>query len=170
MSFITAMLGIVAGWFLLSQKAGADINDGDAGMTDNEINFNVPDTRGFRNNNPGNIEFSERNNWKGQTGTDGRYATFSDMKFGIRAIGRTLNSYTSRHGLKTIRGMITRWAPDFENNTKSYISAVSQRTGLDPDRELSGSDHLLVVEAIIHHENGSQPFPLSYISEALAIG
>ena len=167
---LNILVVVGAGLIALALVPRATGSTGGGQVSDEEVNFNVPDTRGFRNNNPGNIEFSERNNWKGQTGTDGRYATFSDMKFGIRAIGRTLNSYTSRHGLKTIRGIITRWAPDFENNTKSYISAVSQRTGLDPDRELSGSDHLLIVEAIIHHENGSQPFPLSYISEALAIG
>ena len=167
---LNILVVVGAGLIALALVPRATGSTGGGQVSNEEINLNVPDTRGFRNNNPGNIEFSERNNWKGQTGTDGRYATFSDMKFGIRAIGRTLNSYTSRHGLKTIRAIITRWAPDFENNTKSYISAVSQRTGLDPDRELSGSDHLLIVEAIIHHENGSQPFPLSYISEALAIG
>ena len=147
----------------------ASASTGGRKVTDEQIDFALPDTRGFRNNNPGNIEFSERNNWNGQTGTDGRYSTFSDMKFGIRAIGKILNSYSSRYGLNTIRGVINRWAPDDENNTVSYVSAVSQRTGIDADGKLSGVDYLLVVEAIIHHENGSQPFPLEYISEALAL-
>ncbi|WP_160314734.1 hypothetical protein [Photobacterium swingsii] len=32
---------------------------------------------GIRNKNPLNIEYNERNNWKGQTGRNGRFCTFS---------------------------------------------------------------------------------------------
>ena len=138
-------------------------------MSDDEINFSLPDVRGFRNNNPGNIEFSESNPWVGQTGTDGRYATFSHMKFGIRAIGKTLNTYASRYGIRTIRGIIDRWAPEFENNTESYIRSVAQTVGVSPDAQLTGGDYIAVVAGIIKHENGSQPFPLDYIAEAMAI-
>lgn len=47
---------------------------------------------GLRNNNPGNIEAGS-NPWEGQTGSDGRFATFATPEHGIRALGKNLLSY-----------------------------------------------------------------------------
>ena len=164
-----AIIALLLGLFAFSSKPAVAATTRGRRMSDAEINFSLPDVRGFRNNNPGNIEFSELNPWVGQTGTDGRYATFSHMKFGIRAIGKTLNTYAARYGIRTIRGIIDRWAPDFENDTNSYVNSVAQTAGVSPDAILSGGDYIAVVAGIIKHENGSQPFPLDYIAEAMAI-
>ena len=131
----------------------------------------LPDTRGFRNNNPGNIEYNPANNWVGQTGSDGRYAIFSKMRFGIRAIGKLLDTYHNRHGLNTIRGIVSRWAPHNENDTAAYIESVAQYTGFGVDDPLyfgSADDKALLVNAIIRHENG-QDLPFTLVNEGLAL-
>lgn len=113
--------------------------------------------RGIRNNNPGNIE-DRGEAWKGLTGNDGRYIIFEHVEFGIRAINRILNTYASKHGLNTIRGVVDRWAPDFENDTASYIISVSRRVGIGPDAQLTAAHRVELIKAIIYHENGQQPY------------
>jgi len=124
--------------------------------------------RGIRNNNPGNIEDSGTD-WKGYKGNDGRYVIFDHPEYGIRAMNRILNTYASKYGLRTIRGIIHRWAPPVENLTGSYVSAVSQRVGVGPDVELSGQHRADLIAAIIHHENGQQPYTAEAIARGMAL-
>ena len=49
---------------------------------------------------------------------------FTEMKWGYRALIRTLQNYRRRHGCQTIADFIRRWAPEHENNTSGYISRV----------------------------------------------
>ncbi|HAW0704371.1 TPA: hypothetical protein JLJ93_000128 [Escherichia coli] len=117
--------------------------------------------RGIRNNNPGNLEYSKTNPWSGQTGDDGRFAKFETPEHGIRALGRNLLSY-QRQGIDTVSDIINRWAPpEDNNNTPAYIKAVCEQLGVTPDQQLDASnpDTLKALcAAIIHHENGSQPY------------
>lgn len=126
-------------------------------------------TRGIDNNNPGNIEFSKSNPWEGQTGSDGRFAKFETPEHGIRALGRNLLSY-QRQGIDTVSDIINRWAPPDDNNdTAAYIKAVCAQLGVTADQPLDASnpDTLKALcAAIIHHENGSQP----YSDQQLATG
>ena len=46
------------------------------------------------------------------------------MKWGYRALIRTLQNYRYRHGCQTIADFIRRWAPPVENNTSGYINRV----------------------------------------------
>ncbi|EGO5187544.1 TPA: hypothetical protein ACNGZ1_002776 [Escherichia coli] len=117
--------------------------------------------RGIRNNNPGNLEYSKTNPWVGQTGDDGRFAKFETPEHGIRALGRNLMSY-QRQGIDTVSEIINRWAPPTDkNDTMSYIKAVCEQLGVSADDPLDASnpDTLKALcAAIIHHENGSQPY------------
>jgi len=117
--------------------------------------------RGIDNNNPGNLEFSQSNPWEGQTGSDGRFAKFETPEHGIRALGRNLISY-QRQGYDTVSDIITRWAPPEDNNdTAAYIKAVCAQVGVTADQKIdvSNPDTLKKLSAaIIHHENGDQPF------------
>ncbi|MFT2255511.1 hypothetical protein [Escherichia coli] len=117
--------------------------------------------RGIRNNNPGNLEYSKTNPWVGQTGDDGRFAKFETPEHGIRALGRNLMSY-QRQGIDTVSEIINRWAPPTDkNDTISYIKAVCEQLGVSADEPLDASnpDTLKALcAAIIHHENGSQPY------------
>lgn len=80
-------------------------------------------TLGVRNNNPLNIRFSPMNNWKGQTGSNHGFCTFADIELGFRAALVLLRNYV-RRGLNTPALVVKTWAPENENDTKSYIEHV----------------------------------------------
>ncbi len=125
------------------------------------------DARGIRNNNPGNLEFSNSNPWQGQAGSDGRFAKFETPEHGIRALGRNLLSY-QRQGIDTVSDIINRWAPPEDNNdTGAYIQAVCAQLGVGPDQQINASDPQTLnalCAAIIKHENGNQPYSNDQIS------
>ena len=118
-------------------------------------------TRGERNNNPGNIrEFKhDGTHWLGERATDDdpAFEEFDTPTYGIRALALVLINYQRKHGLRTLRQIIDRWAPPNENNTGAYLEHVCQEVGVGPDETISmlTSDTLSkVVRAIIKHENG----------------
>ncbi len=88
--------------------------------------------RGMRNNNPLNIIKSEKINWQGEVkpSTDPNFAQFETLEYGLRAAFKLLRTYYTKHGCKTITQIISRWAPETENQVVAYIKAVSQRTGI----------------------------------------
>lgn len=90
---------------------------------DMSTNPNLP--RGYRNNNPLNIRYSEQNNWLGKVtpNTDGAFEQFSDMAYGYRAALYLLRKYI-RNGENTISRIIQKWAPPAENYTQNYIDHV----------------------------------------------
>lgn len=117
--------------------------------------------RGIRSNNPGNLRATGER-WQGQTGADGGFVTFDSPQAGVRALARTLMTYQDRHGLNTVEGIIGRWAPPRENNTPAYVLAVARAMGIEPTAELNVHDPATMrrlVEAIVRHENGQQPYP-----------
>lgn len=89
------------------------------------------ESRGIRNCNPGNIRLS-KDKWKGlrEKQEDKSFFQFIEMKWGYRALLRTLQTYNRKHGCKTIAEIISRWAPDNENNTSSYINNVCRDLGV----------------------------------------
>lgn len=114
--------------------------------------------RGLRNNNPGNIRRSS-DIFQGEKtpGSDQAFKQFETMAYGYRAIFKILASYSRRHQLHTIRGMIGRWAPANENNTSAYVSLVSSYSGIPADAPLDVQDPALmipVVAAMSRVENG----------------
>lgn len=116
--------------------------------------------RGIRNNNPGNIRKSDTP-WQGlaadQSG-DPDFATFATPVDGIRALARTLITYQDKHHLRTVRAIISRWAPPMENPTEGYIDAVCEALGVGPNDELDLHTYAHLeplVRAIIRHECGN---------------
>lgn len=137
-------------------------------------NFNT-DTRplGIRNNNPGNIEPDKRSNWIGATGVNGRFLTFSEPLYGLRAMARNLANQKRLYGLNTIRNMLYKYAPPEDNNdTASYIAFVESKSGYDAREEIDFEDeHVLlnVMKAMIRMENGENPYSDELIQHAIAI-
>ncbi|VVS90782.1 structural protein [Desulfoluna spongiiphila] len=116
-------------------------------------------TRGIRNNNPGNIRHGD--NWDGlaKVQPDPAFCLFKTPEYGIRAMARVLTNYQRRHGIKTVRGIITRWAPPKENDTAAYVDHVAQVVGVDPDQPLVVTEVLpRLIPVIIKHENGQMPY------------
>ena len=119
-----------------------------------------PMPRGIRNNNPLNLEHVPTIRWDGElVPDDGNYCRFKDPVKGLRAGMIELHNYMLLHGLDTIRGLITRWAPPEENATNSYIEYVSAECGIKPDYPLEWFlDIIPVTKAMVHFENGVQPY------------
>ena len=136
-------------------------------------------SRGIRNNNPGNIDYNKNNQWRGQisietSAINPRFAKFDTPENGIRALAKLLLNYQRLHGLKTVREIINRWAPPVENITSAYVKAVAAACEVNADEVIYLRDRKLLkhmVVAIIKHENGSQPYSdfviATGISEAL---
>lgn len=116
---------------------------------------NLP--RGIRNRNPGNIRRG-KTRYKGETqGCDAAFKSFATMQWGYRAIFVLLHTYAVRYGLRTIRGMISRYAPPEENDTRNYVNTVAALSKTDADRlidTLRAEDMIPIVEAISRVENG----------------
>jgi hypothetical protein len=136
-------------------------------------------SRGIRNQNPGNLRRS-KDRWQGLSAqqTDPEFFTFDSPIYGIRALARVLIVYHDRRfaedgsAIDTIEEIIARWAPPNENDTGAYIRAVVKRTGFAPGEalDLHRHDHLRpLVEAIIRHENGAQPYSGAEIDKALSL-
>lgn len=136
-------------------------------------------SRGYRNRNPGNIDYVESNKWQGQIGREDpplngsrpRFAKFSTHEFGIRALAALLTTYQDRHGLRTIGGIINRWAPGSENDTAAYARHVSLLTGrgvMEPLDLHRHEDMAPLVAAIITHELGGNPYDQTVIDRGLA--
>ena len=87
--------------------------------------------RGIRNCNPGNIRIT-KDKWQGlrEVQEDKEFFQFKAMKWGYRAMIRTLQNYRKRHGCETIADFIRRWAPPTENETDKYVDFVCKWSGL----------------------------------------
>ena len=132
----------------------------------------MSEPRGIRNNNPLNIRLS-KDKWQGQINAnvndndnnsslkgEAVFCQFYTMEYGWRAAFVILcRTYYGKYGLKTIRDIVSRWAPAKENNTEAYIRHVSDYTGIAPNKVLgSPQEHptqwLLIGYAMAVVENG----------------
>lgn len=132
------------------------------------VNSNLP--RGLRNNNPLNIRYNKANNWDGQTGSDGAFCQFSSMYYGLRAAGKLLKTYATKYNAATIEAIIARWAPQSENDTKSYIQFVVMKTGLASNKVLKKEDYPILANAMIYLENGQNPLSMADITKGIYAG
>lgn len=126
--------------------------------------------RGLRNNNPLNIRHSN-SAWIGasENQKDDAFVTFDSPQYGIRAAFIIISNYAKRYGLVSVRGIISRWAPSTENDTESYIKGVSRALGVS-DTEILHSDHYpYLIAEMINHENGFNPYTLTFINESMKL-
>lgn len=114
--------------------------------------------RGLRNNNPGNIRINS-DMFRGEVrpSRDKSFKQFESVVYGYRAMFKILQNYHTRYALTTIRQMITRWAPEKENNTAAYIEAVSDYAGISADDPININDReqmIRIVAGMSKVENG----------------
>lgn len=118
-------------------------------------------SRGLDNCNPGNIRHSKvRYEGEVQPSQDVAFKQFRSLAWGYRAMFVLLDTYRIRYGLRSIREMISRYAPASENNTEAYIAAVCSLTGIGADEPLDTRlkrDMIPVVAAMSKVENGVLP-------------
>ncbi|MBQ4860347.1 virion protein [Pseudoalteromonas sp. MMG013] len=130
--------------------------------------INTDKPRGIRNNNPLNIK--QGDNWLGLTGLDGPFIIFESYTHGLRAAGRILRTYVTRYNINSISAIVTRWAPSSENDTQGYIKFVTKKTGIDENKALERGDYPHVLGAMIHMENGQQPYDIADIRKGFEWG
>lgn len=118
--------------------------------------------RGVRNNNPGNIDRTSVA-WQGEdrsaaaVARERRFCVFTTPEAGFRALAKTLLTYQRKHGLRTVKEIINRWAPPVENNTAAYIHRVADEVGVGGTEIISLTRPVTLfrlVRAIARHENG----------------
>lgn len=117
--------------------------------------------RGIRNNNPLNIRLGA-SKWQGLSpaGTDPDFCTFTGPEYGIRAAAKLIQTYGEKYGLHSLREIINRWAPPSENDTTSYMTAVSIWSGINADDPVDASDYQSMynlLRAMTRMENGPPP-------------
>ena len=128
---------------------------------------------GIRSNNPGNI-INNGIEWKGLADHQfGKFYRFKDAKWGIRAMRKVLDTYKNKHLHNTVSGIISRWAPEADNNdTGSYIRFVSNKLQVGPKEPIdTNNDDVMVglISAIIEMENGFSPYGIEFIKKAINI-
>lgn len=123
--------------------------------------------RGIRNNNPLNIRWNGSTNWRGMTGADNNgFVVFDTPENGIRAATRILKSYANR-GIFTLESIISAWAPSTENNTKAYIQHAASELKINRFDRVNEEQYAQLIEVMIKHENGTQPYSSDTIESGI---
>ena len=127
--------------------------------------------RGVRLNNPCNIRLSSAP-WQGKIvpSKDTAFEQFDTAVDGIRAGAKILVNYNQLDGLSTISQFIARWAPSDENDTGAYVSDVCAITAAQPDEPydvLDAGKLGSLLTAIVHHENGYDPYDPQTVNQAV---
>lgn len=118
-------------------------------------------------NNPGNLRNTSIK-WGGEvTLPSDTFESFDTIENGIRAMYANLQAYANLHNIRTIRGIINRWAPATDgNNVNNYISRVVNETGIGADDQLSMFDYPKVIVAMSKVE-ATYPVQLDTVKKAL---
>lgn len=121
--------------------------------------------RGIRNNNPLNIK--KGSPWRGLdlygTNRESTFCVFKKPRFGFRAAFVLLRKYYNTYKLRDISGIIRRWAPETENQTRAYINTVAIRVGKSPFDKLPPPSYshmdvwVSIALAMCKVENGQVP-------------
>jgi len=90
----------------------------------------------------------------------------SSYEEGIKSMDDNLRVYGTKHGINTLRGVISRYAPPQDkNDTERYINFVAQKTGLKPDQEIDLSNpavrHVISGPMILMEKGGKNIFGAS---------
>ncbi len=89
----------------------------------------------------------------GEIGVDTQgHVIFKDAAYSVRAGGIVLKTYEKKHKIKTVRGLVKRFA---EGNQEQYIKHICRELGVGPDEEFSFSARMPeLLKAMIRFETG----------------
>ena len=130
---------------------------------------------GLTLNNPGNLRATFSILWRGQVGAVNGFCCFDSLENGARAMAIDLMNAQVIHELDTVNQIISRYAPEVENNTTAYINAVCADMGVTQDQPLDLKDRgtlYSLCAAVWHHEQGQQadvPTLMAGVQRALGI-
>ena len=92
-------------------------------------------TRAWRNQNPGNLRYTQLSRDNGAIGTAGGFAVFPSVEKGRAALAELLRSDSYKN--LTIGRAIFVYAPPQENNTDLYKKQIQKMTGLNINTKIS---------------------------------
>lgn len=131
-------------------QVDTEVSDGKVTSSGNATSFpGEGKTKADRNNNPGNLTGDDK--WKGMVGKDGRFVQFQSYEMGSRALAKNLMNGAVG---KTIEDYVNKYAPNSENDTKSYINHVTKALGKEPGSVITNADVLPLMKVIAKHEGG----------------
>ena len=118
------------------------------------------ETRGWKNNNPLNLDYHKEIGWLGLATppSDGRFARFTTLAYGLRAGIVNARVYKRQHGIKTLGQYMSRFAPLGPENSAKYHDFVAQKSGhrLNDHIDLESREDLEpIMRAQISYENGT---------------
>ena len=126
-------------------------------------------TVGQRNNNFGNLRSNDP--FVGKIGSNG-YDIYDTPENGLRALARTLHTYGTKRGVKSISDLVDRYAPAGDNSTASranYKQLLANSLGVGVDDEIDiAAQRLPLMRGIIQFENGRQLASDDMIEAAIA--
>ncbi|MEG1688350.1 MAG: hypothetical protein RR308_01120 [Hafnia sp.] len=161
----------------VSDYASVQTNDIGADLNIGGKNAKV---RSFRNNNFGNL------NYVGQEGArledpnsngEARFAKFNTPEEGFRAMAHQLTLYsngkskaTGGKKLNSVEDIIKVYAPESENSTKDYISALSKKMGVESGQQLDMTNPEVMtqlIRGIATIEGGNPQVTDQFIKESI---
>ena len=83
-------------------------------------------------------------NWQGKTGVRKGFVEFETREYAIRAWLVLMRTYRHR-GCKTIRQIVTRFAPPKENSTEAYIDFVCRQLHYNENYELKADSTYILL-------------------------
>ena len=127
----------------------------------------------YRNYNPLNIRTTNIP-WEGKVGNNAGFETFSSPEYGYRAAAKNLYTYNERDGLNTTRELISKWAPNNENNTEAYVQKVAKDLDVDPDANLGNlKDNPALtknlMKSMTEHEGPQNNFTDAHVENGIAL-
>lgn len=129
------------------------------------------DPLSIRLNNPGAIRRSGVQ-WSGmRPEQNSPFVDFETPEDGIRAMSKLLDTYSAKHGLNTVSGILNRWVPPSENDTRGYAATVAKALGVAPDQPLDLSDPRVksaLMAAMARVEAGKAHYTQDQIMAALS--
>lgn len=106
---------------------------------------------GIENNNPGNIRFNKNNKWAGQDGQNKGFCKFSAPEYGVRAVYKIIDKKDG----KTVRQIISAYAPPSENSVDNYLKVVKRESGMNAGEVVNSKiEKEKLVRAILIMESG----------------
>ena len=109
----------------------------------------------------------------GQDGSDGRFIRFKTPEQGVQAAVEVLHVYRDKYGINTLEGIVNRWAPPSENNTRNYIAHMERRVGVSAGTALDLNDPNMVariIQAKGEMEGGTAQMQRTFTPQVIARG
>lgn len=114
----------------------------------------APRTLAQQNRNFANVKSLKNGQvWEGQIGTDKfGHAIFKHPAYSIRACALVLKSYERRHGIRTVKDLVYRFA---EGNREPYIKHLCEVLDVEPEEKISLTRRLPeLLRGIVRFETG----------------